>query len=172
MQYRGGPITVAEYMKEVLTNPLGGFYSSDHPVFGKRGHFVTAPDISELFGDVRSPPSQRSLPRPAPSLCCNLAPSQPQLAACLPSVGTNPRHPYLQVRKCILCADAERVGAAHVHRHGAAEPRKLHRAGPRPRHAHPPNPRRPGAHAGRRRSPARHGHSLRGGVCAPAARPA
>lgn len=53
LQYRGGPITVAEYMKEVLTNPMGGFYASDGPVIGKQGHFVTSPEISNLFGDVR-----------------------------------------------------------------------------------------------------------------------
>jgi len=53
-QFRGGPITVAEYMKEVLTNPLGGFYAaSGSEAIGRGGHFITSPEISSLFGEAR-----------------------------------------------------------------------------------------------------------------------
>lgn len=45
-----GPITVAEYMKECLTNPLFGYYAQQE-VFGAAGDFVTSPEISQMFGE-------------------------------------------------------------------------------------------------------------------------
>ena len=47
----GGPITVAEYMAECLLHPLHGYYTTRQP-FGASGDFTTAPEISQMFGEL------------------------------------------------------------------------------------------------------------------------
>ena len=45
-----GPVTVSEYMKTCLYHPTMGFYSANP--LGKHGHFITAPEVTSLFGEM------------------------------------------------------------------------------------------------------------------------
>lgn len=52
MDRSGGSIGFAEYMHEALYAPGLGYYSAGTAKFGDAGDFVTAPEISPLFGRV------------------------------------------------------------------------------------------------------------------------
>jgi len=50
IEQRGGVIGFDEYMEMALYQPGLGYYSASLPKFGAAGDFVTAPEISSLFG--------------------------------------------------------------------------------------------------------------------------
>ncbi len=46
-----GPISVAEYMHRCLNDPRDGYYAT-RPALGDQGDFITAPLISQMFGEL------------------------------------------------------------------------------------------------------------------------
>ena len=46
-----GPISVAQFMTMALHDPQQGYYATRDP-FGAGGDFTTAPEISQMFGEM------------------------------------------------------------------------------------------------------------------------
>jgi NADH dehydrogenase [ubiquinone] 1 alpha subcomplex assembly factor 7 len=78
-----GPITVAEYMAEALGHPQYGYYKQGDP-FGLAGDFITAPEISQMFGELLGAwcaTVWETMDRPAPVRLVELGPGRGTLMA-------------------------------------------------------------------------------------------
>jgi NADH dehydrogenase [ubiquinone] 1 alpha subcomplex assembly factor 7 len=46
-----GPMSIADYMAHCLSDPEHGYYTTRDP-FGAHGDFITAPEVSQMFGEI------------------------------------------------------------------------------------------------------------------------
>ena len=73
-----GPIPVSEYMALCLSDPQDGYYMTREP-FGRGGDFITAPEISQMFGEligVWLASAWRALGSPADALIVEIGPGR------------------------------------------------------------------------------------------------
>ncbi|MGF1610988.1 MAG: class I SAM-dependent methyltransferase [Kiloniellales bacterium] len=80
---RHGPMTVADYMTAALTDPEQGYYATRDPL-GRQGDFITAPEISQMFGELIGlwcADVWRAMAAPDPVLLAELGPGRGTLLA-------------------------------------------------------------------------------------------
>ncbi len=73
-----GPLSVADYMEEALAHPEHGYYMRDDPL-GRGGDFITAPEISQMFGELLGlwcAVRWKALGQPAPVIVAELGPGR------------------------------------------------------------------------------------------------
>jgi NADH dehydrogenase [ubiquinone] 1 alpha subcomplex assembly factor 7 len=80
---RRGPLSVAEYMELALAHPQHGYYRTRDPL-GRQGDFITAPEISQIFGELIGlwcADTWERMGRPDPVLLVELGPGRGTLIA-------------------------------------------------------------------------------------------
>jgi SAM-dependent MidA family methyltransferase len=78
-----GPVTIARYMQLCLAHPEHGYYIKRDPL-GRDGDFATAPEISQLFGELIGAwliEVWRQMGRPTPCALVELGPGRGTLMA-------------------------------------------------------------------------------------------
>ncbi|MDP2621630.1 MAG: SAM-dependent methyltransferase [Hyphomicrobiales bacterium] len=80
---QAGPMSMADYMELALGDPAHGYYPTRDP-FGGKGDFITAPEISQMFGEIVGIWTAHmwgALGRPAPFAFIELGPGRGTLMA-------------------------------------------------------------------------------------------
>ncbi|MDE2230032.1 MAG: SAM-dependent methyltransferase [Alphaproteobacteria bacterium] len=78
-----GPLSIERYMEIALWHPAWGYYATHRPV-GARGDFITAPEISQVFGELIGlwlADAWQRLGAPDPVVLCELGPGNGTLMA-------------------------------------------------------------------------------------------
>lgn len=78
-----GPISVSEYMAACLFDPQDGYYTAREP-FGAEGDFTTAPEISQMFGELLAVwawSAWTANGKPVPSVLAEIGPGRGTLMA-------------------------------------------------------------------------------------------
>jgi len=113
-----GPITVADFMAEALLHPRHGYYTRGEGI-GAAGDFVTAPEISQMFGELLGLwciDTWHRLGAPAPCAVVELGPGRGTLMADLlrvsrldPGFAAALRPVLVEASPALRQAQAERI---------------------------------------------------------------
>lgn len=99
-----GPITVADYMAEALGHPEFGYYMKGDPL-GRAGDFITAPEISQIYGELLGlwcAVTWQQLGNPSPVQLVELGPGRGTLMAdTLRAIAGVPAFPD-SIRVCLV----------------------------------------------------------------------
>ncbi len=118
---RTGPISVSDYMAACLLDPQNGYYTTQTP-FGTAGDFVTAPEISQMFGELVGLALAQAWidrGRPAPFCLAELGPGRGTLmadlwraTAAVPGFHAAARLTLVEASPSLRAAQADRLSDA------------------------------------------------------------
>lgn len=121
-----GPVSIAEYMADCLLDPEHGYYATRDPL-GAEGDFITAPEISQIFGECLGLAlAQAWLDRgaPTPFALAELGPGRGTLMAdmiratrAVPGFHTAMRVHLVEVSAVLKAVQAEALPGIEAHWH-------------------------------------------------------
>lgn len=119
-----GPMSIADYMAECLLHPDHGYYARREP-FGAGGDFITAPEISQLFGEIVGAfliNAWRQAGKPDPFVLAELGPGRGTLMADIARTARlDPA--FESAAQIVLVEASERLRAIQAETLGAAAKR-------------------------------------------------
>lgn len=123
-----GPMNVADYMARCLGDPEHGYYTTRDP-FGAAGDFVTAPEVSQMFGEILGAwlvEAWRQAGCPAPACLVELGPGRGTLMADILRVAARATDfldaisvHLVETSPLLRQRQAESLAAHDVHWHGS-----------------------------------------------------
>ena len=124
----GGWISFADYMSEALYAPALGYYSAGNRKLGRGGDFVTAPELTPLFGDAIARQAMQLIRAGCPDILEIGAGTGGLSAAVIPSLRehVNVSYTYTDVGSSFIAHAREKFGAyPYVQIHRARVSREL-----------------------------------------------
>jgi NADH dehydrogenase [ubiquinone] 1 alpha subcomplex assembly factor 7 len=121
---KDGPISVAAFMAMALHDPQDGYYARHDPL-GRAGDFITAPEISQIFGELIGlwcADLWQRVGRPDPIILAELGPGRGTLMADLLRAAASVPAFRRALRLCLVEASPV-LRAEQQRRLAAAEPR-------------------------------------------------